>query len=132
MKIGIIREGKTPPDSRVPLTPEQCKLLNQSERVEIVIQPSPNRCYSDEEYQNAGISFQDDLSDCDILMGVKEVPIEQLIPNKTYFFFSHTIKKQSYNRKLLQAIIEKNIRLIELLIRLIREIFSHENQNRFQ
>lgn len=113
MKIGIIREGKVPPDSRVPLTPEQCAFLHKSGKVEIVVQPSPNRCFEDELYQKAGITLREDLTDCDILMGVKEVPIEQLIPNKTYFFFSHTIKKQPYNRNLLLAILEKNIRLLD-------------------
>jgi saccharopine dehydrogenase (NAD+, L-lysine-forming) len=113
MKIGIIREGKVPPDSRVPLTPEQCAFLNKSGKVQIVVQPSPNRCFDDEAYQKAGISLREDLTDCDVLMGVKEVPIEQLIPGKTYFFFSHTIKKQSYNRDLLLAVLEKNIRLLD-------------------
>ena len=113
MKIGIIREGKIPADSRVPLTPEQCAFLNKTAELEIVVQASPHRCYSDKEYRENGVSFQEDLSDCDVLMGVKEVPIEQLVANKTYFFFSHTIKKQSYNRKLLQAIIQKNIKLLD-------------------
>ena len=124
MKIGVIREGKVPPDSRVPLTPEQCAFLNKSGKVQIVVQPSPNRCFTDEDYQKAGILFQDDLTDCDVLMGVKEVPIEQLIPNKTYFFFSHTIKKQSYNRDLLLAILEKNIRLLDY------EVLTNEKRQR--
>ncbi|MFK8005176.1 MAG: NAD(P)-dependent oxidoreductase [Saprospiraceae bacterium] len=113
MKIGVIREGKVPPDSRVPLTPEQCAFLNKSGKVQIIVQPSPNRCFDNESYQKAGIFLREDLTDCDILMGVKEVPIEQLVSNKTYFFFSHTIKKQSYNRDLLLAILEKNIRLLD-------------------
>ena len=113
MKIGIIREGKTPPDSRVPLTPEQCAYLIKERGMDIVIQPSPNRCFSDEEYQNSGIHISEDLLDRDILIGVKEVPIKLLIPGMTYSFFSHTIKKQAYNRKLLQAIVQKNIRLID-------------------
>jgi alanine dehydrogenase len=124
MKIGVIREGKVPPDSRVPLTPEQCAFLNKSGKVQIVVQPSPNRCFKDEDYQKAGIPFQDDLTDCDVLMGVKEVPIEQLVPNKTYFFFSHTIKKQSYNRDLLLAILEKNIRLLDY------EVLTNEKKQR--
>ncbi len=111
MKIGIIREGKTPPDSRVPLTPTQCKQVQA--HAELVIQRSINRCYKDEEYVAQNIPLTYDISDCDVLMGVKEVPIEQLIPNKTYFFFSHTIKKQVYNRKLLQTILQKNIRLLD-------------------
>ncbi|MFW6309932.1 MAG: NAD(P)-dependent oxidoreductase [Prolixibacteraceae bacterium] len=114
MKLGIIREGKTPPDNRVPLTPEQCVEVQQKYRnVEVVVQTSTVRCFSDEDYQKAGIRVQEDLSDCDILLGVKEVPADDLIPGKIYFFFSHTIKKQEYNRKLLQAILQKNIQLVD-------------------
>lgn len=113
MKIGIIREGKTPPDSRVPLIPEQCAFLINEKNIDLVIQSSTNRCFPDEAYRQAGVSIVEDVTDCDVLMGVKEVPIDQLIPNKTYFFFSHTIKEQSYNRPLLQAIVQKNIRLID-------------------
>ncbi|MDJ0661487.1 MAG: NAD(P)-dependent oxidoreductase [Crocosphaera sp.] len=114
MKIGIIREEKNPPDSRVPLTPEQCQYLMQiDQNLEIVIQSSEKRCFSDLEYQEKGVSVVDDISDCDILLGVKEVPINVLIPNKTYLFFSHTHKKQPYNRKLLQTILQKKIRLID-------------------
>lgn len=113
-KVGIIKEGKTPPDKRVPLTPEQCKqVVNQFDDVEIVIQKSPIRAFSDEQYSNAGFQLVDDLSDCDIIMGVKEVNIEDLIPNKHFFFFSHTIKKQPYNRALLQAIIDREIQLTD-------------------
>ena len=113
MKIGIIKEGKVPPDSRVALTPKQCADILQAFPVEIAVQPSRNRCIPIEQYQDAGISVSEDLSDCDLLLGVKEVPIAQLIPDKTYFFFSHTIKKQPYNRDLLRSILEKNIRLID-------------------
>ncbi|MCB0642249.1 MAG: alanine dehydrogenase [Phaeodactylibacter sp.] len=113
MKLGIIREGKVPPDSRVPLTPAQCRNILDHTDLEIAVEPSPNRAYSDAEYQELNISLQSDLDDCDILLGVKEVPIQQLLPNKTYFFFSHTIKEQVYNRKLLQAVLEKNIQLID-------------------
>lgn len=114
MKIGIIKEGKNPPDSRTPLTPSHCrKIMAQYPQLEVVIEPSASRCYSDEEYLQNGVKCQNDLNDCDILLGVKEVPISQLIEDKTYFFFSHTIKKQTYNRRLLQAILEKNIRLID-------------------
>ena len=113
MKIGVIREEKVPPDSRVPLTPEQCSFINEPGKIQVVVQPSTNRCFDDESYHDAGISLQEDLSDCDVLMGVKEVPIGKLISNKTYFFFSHTIKKQSNNRDLLLAILKKNIRLLD-------------------
>ncbi len=113
MKIGIIREGKVPPDSRVPLIPEQCARILKDFPVDIVVEPFPGRCYPDEAYRHRGILLKNDLSGCDVLMGVKEVPVPQLIPGKTYFFFSHTIKEQAYNRKLLRAILEKNIRLID-------------------
>lgn len=113
MKIGIIREGKTPPDSRVPLTPEQCALLKDQHGIDLVVQPSPGRCFSDEAYRQAGIRLSEDLSDREVLLGVKEVPIDLLVEDKIYFFFSHTIKKQAYNRKLLLAILEKNIQLLD-------------------
>jgi saccharopine dehydrogenase (NAD+, L-lysine forming) len=114
MRIGIIREGKAPPDKRVPFTPEQCRYINQHmSGLEVVVQPSEIRCFSDEEYRNKGITVQEDLSDCDVLMGVKEVPISDLLPGKIYFFFSHTIKKQPYNRKLLQEIVKRGIQLVD-------------------
>jgi len=113
MKIGIIREGKVPADSRVPLTPSQIAALDARDDLDFVVAPSPNRCYSDEEYIKEEVSMSKDLSDCDVLMGVKEVPIDDLIPRKTYFFFSHTTKKQAYNQKLLQAVIDKEIRLLD-------------------
>ncbi len=113
LKIGIIREGKVPPDSRVPLTPKQCKYIIDNYPVEVFVQSSPRRCYKDEEYQNAGVPVVDNVANCDVLMGVKEVPIDQLLSNKTFFFFSHTIKQQSYNQKLLKAILKENIRLID-------------------
>lgn len=113
MRIGIIREGKTPPDTRVPLTPTQCIDIIKNHNVEIWIQPSPNRCFKDEEYETAGLTMSENMEDCDVLMGVKEVPKDNLIPNKMYFFFSHTIKKQSYNQKLLQTMVAKNIQMMD-------------------
>lgn len=113
MKIGIIREGKVPPDARVPFSPQQCVDIQQHFPFKIVVQPSPVRCYKDEEYAALGIPLVPDVSDCDILMGIKEVPVDQLIPNKTYCIFSHTIKAQPHNRKLLQAILNKNVQLID-------------------
>ena len=114
MKIGIIKEGKTPPDKRVPLSPTQCQEIKQKyPQIDLVVQKSNIRKFKDDDYANAGIDLVDEVTDCDVLLGVKEVPIEDLIANKKYFFFSHTFKKQPYNRKLLQAIIEKNIQLID-------------------
>lgn len=122
MKIGILREGKVPPDKRAPFAPAQCKQIFESyPQVKIVVQPSPVRCFMDEEYTDAGIPLQTNLSDCDVLMGVKEVNIEDLIEGKTFIFFSHTIKKQEHNKELLKTILEKNIRLIDY------EVLHNEN-----
>lgn len=112
--LGIIKEGKTPPDKRVPFTPEQCaKIQQQFPTIKILVESSDVRCFTDEQYVELGIEVVKDISSCDVLMGVKEVPIAQLIPNKTYFFFSHTIKEQPHNKKLMQALLEKNIRMID-------------------
>lgn len=113
MKIGLIREGKVPVDKRVPLTPKQAIELKSKFGVELVVQKSAIRCYLDKEYINEGTSVVEDVSDCDVLLGVKEVPLINLIENKTYFFFSHTTKKQPYNRGLLKSVVKKNIRLID-------------------
>jgi len=115
MKIGLIRERKIPSDKRVSFSPLQIlEIMNiYPNEFEFVVEPSPVRCFSDQEYEDLGIQLSGDLSDCDLLMGIKEVPIDFLIPEKTYVFFSHTIKKQTHNRKLLQAILEKNIRLMD-------------------
>lgn len=125
IKIGVLREEKSPPDKRVPLTPLICSELNRKyPNVEVVVQPSKIRCYSDEEYTSFGITLQEGLSDCDILMGVKEVPKESIIANKKYFFFSHTIKKQAHNQKLIKAMLEKKIQMIDY------ETLTDKNHNR--
>ena len=114
MKFAIIRERKNPPDRRVVLTPEACELLLSTfPQMEILTESSPNRTFADSEYAEKGIEVTDDVSSAEVMLGVKEVPIEALIPDKKYFFFSHTIKKQPYNRDLLRAILEKNIELYD-------------------
>ncbi len=114
LKIGVIREGKTPPDKRVPLTPLECKEVSEKfPEAELVVQPSEIRIFKDQEYIDQGVTMQEDLSDCDVLLGVKEVPVDMLIPGKTYFFFSHTTKEQPYNQKLLRSVLDKNIRLVD-------------------
>jgi alanine dehydrogenase len=114
MHFGIIRERKNPPDRRVVLSPQACqKVIENHKDAQITVEPSPIRVFTDEEYQKAGITVASKMEDCDVLLGVKEVPADALIPNKKYFFFSHTIKKQPYNRKLLQAVLEKNIQLYD-------------------
>ena len=112
--IGLIREGKLPADNRVALTPAQVAYLQkQYPDLQIIVEPSPDRCFSDEEYLRAGIQVDSDLSKCQILLGIKEVPVSQLLANKTYLFFSHTKKEQPYNRALMQTMVEKKITIID-------------------
>ncbi len=114
MKIAVIKEGKTPPDERVPLSPSQCKeILEKFPSVNLVVQKSDVRRFKAEEYEANGVELVDSVNDCDVLLGVKEVPIDQLIPNKTYFYFSHTTKKQPYNRDLLRTMLDKNIAMVD-------------------
>ncbi len=114
MKFAIIKERKNPPDKRVVLTPKACqKLLKSFPHIEIKVESSEVRTFSDEDYKNIGLEVTKKVDDCDVMLGVKEVPAEALIPNKKYFFFSHTIKKQPYNRKLLQTVLDKNIELYD-------------------
>ena len=114
MKLALTKERKSPPDKRVVLSPEICKeALGLYPGLEIIAESSDIRIIPDEAYQKAGIKVTDDITDCDVILGVKEVPIDALISNKKYFFFSHTFKKQPYNRKLIQAILAKNIELYD-------------------
>lgn len=115
IKIGIIREDKVPQDTRVPLTPQQCLYLLEEYpgKLQIEVQSSEHRAFKDQEYIDLGIQVVEDISESNILLGVKEVPIEKLIPNKTYLFFSHTIKKQPYNEGLMKALINEKIRMID-------------------
>ena len=114
IKFAVIKERKSPPDRRVVLTPKACKTLleNHSEAV-VLVEPSKIRAFTDAEYKALGLEVESDISAADVMIGVKEVPIEALVPNKSYFFFSHTIKKQPYNRELLQAVLAKNITLYD-------------------
>lgn len=114
MKFGIIKERKNPPDRRVVFAPnELAKLKQLYHEATVEVESSDIRIFSDVQYKSMGITVTEDVSECDVLFGVKEVPVENLIPNKAYFFFSHTIKKQPYNKKLLQAILEKKIDLYD-------------------
>ncbi|HRP58171.1 NAD(P)-dependent oxidoreductase [Agriterribacter sp.] len=125
IRIGLIKEGKHPADNRVALTPAQCKWIHkQTADVKIIAQSSAHRCFTDKEYSAAGVEVKEDMSGCDILFGIKEVPVDMLIPDKTYLFFSHTRKKQLKNQKLLRAIIEKKITLIDY------ECLEHEDGQR--
>ncbi|AIY11834.1 NAD(P)-dependent oxidoreductase [Cellulophaga baltica] len=125
MKFGIIRERKNPPDRRVVLSPDACqKLRTKYPEAEIAVESSAIRTYADEDYEKARLSLSADMEECDVLLGVKEVPIEDLIPNKKYFFFSHTIKKQPYNRELLRAFLDKNIEMYD------HEVITNEKGQR--
>ena len=125
IKIGVLREEKLPPDKRVPLSPQQCADLSlQYPDLQLVVQKSSIRCFSDDEYSKLDVTVVDDVSDCDILFGVKEVPKSNLLAGKTYFYFSHTIKEQPYNRGLLQKMVEKNITMVDY------ETLKHSNGRR--
>jgi len=124
LKIGLIKEGKIPADNRVALTPAQCRWIQQNKSISVVVQRSSTRCYTDDEYIKAGIEVMDNVDECDILFGIKEVPVDMLIAGKTYFFFSHTRKLQAYNQKLLQSVIQKKITLIDY------ECLEHEDGTR--
>lgn len=114
IRLGIIKEGKVPHDFRVPLTPKQCAIVEaQYPEVKIKVQSSTIRCFDDNAYRNEGIEVVDSLRDCNIIIGVKEVNVADLLPNRKFMFFSHTIKKQPYNQKLLRAILDKHIQLID-------------------
>ena len=112
IKIGLIREGKIPADSRVALTPAQCKWIRTHRPdLKIIVQQSDTRCFTDKEYISAGVEVKENVDECNMMLGIKEVPVNMLIENKTYLFFSHTKKLQPYNRLLLQEIIKKNKQL---------------------
>ena len=125
LHIGLIREGKIPADNRVALTPAQCKwLCKHFDDVKVTVQQSDNRCYPDKEYLQAGMEVKEDISECNVLLGIKEVPVEMLIDGKTYLFFSHTKKMQPHNRQLFKTILDKKITLIDY------ECLEHEDGTR--
>ncbi len=112
--LALLREEKKPEDNRVAFSPQQCLWLkNKFPELDIIVQPSPLRCYADKEYEHEGIPVIEDVSNADWLIGIKEVPYEKLMFGKRYMFFSHTIKKQPHNQKLLQAVIKKNVELVD-------------------
>ncbi|MEP7277494.1 MAG: NAD(P)-dependent oxidoreductase [Bacteroidota bacterium] len=125
LTIGLIREGKIPADNRVALTPAQCKWVQQqSAGIKIVAQTCAIRCFTDREFQLAGVEVKEDMSGCDILFGIKEVPVNMLLPDKTYLFFSHTKKKQPHNQALFKALLDKQITLVDY------ECLEHEDGQR--
>ena len=125
MKFAIIKERKNPPDRRVVFSPEKlAEARTQFPTAEFVVESSDIRIFPDAAYKSLGFKVTDDVSDADVMIGVKEVPIENLIPNKKYFYFSHTIKKQPYNRKLLKAMLDKHIEMYD------HETIINENGDR--
>ncbi|KPL03682.1 MAG: hypothetical protein AMJ73_05740 [candidate division Zixibacteria bacterium SM1_73] len=111
--IGIRREDKNKWERRVPLTPEHVKELRENHSIEVWLQPSLIRIFSDEEYLNVGAKIQEDLSQCPVVFGVKEMPSDFFSPNKTYVFFSHVIKGQAYNMPMLKRMLELRCQLID-------------------
>ena len=114
IKFALIKERKTPPDRRVVFSPQ--KLLDAAKQfpeASFKVESSDIRIFRDEEYRQAGFEVVEDISHCDVMLGVKEVPLPYLIPNKKYFFFSHTMKKQPYNRDLLREILKNEIELYD-------------------
>lgn len=114
LTFALIKERKNPPDRRVVFSPKTCQeVIKQFPNSRIIVEASDVRIFPDEAYRQAGFEVLDDVSEADVMLGVKEVPVDALIPNKKYFFFSHTIKKQPYNRKLLQTILQLGIELYD-------------------
>ena len=112
--FAIIKERKNPPDRRVVFSPQKCQeVVKAFPQARIIIEASEVRIFPDEAYRAAGFEVKKDISEADVMLGVKEVPMDALIPNKKYFFFSHTIKKQPYNQELLKTILNKNIQLFD-------------------
>jgi alanine dehydrogenase len=113
-RIGILRETKKPPERRVPLTPAQTVTFREHYPYSgLYVQPSKIRGFQDEEYRYLKVNLREDLSHCDLLLGIKEVDPATFIPGKTYMFFAHVGKKQPHNRKMLQEALEKKITLID-------------------
>ena len=123
--ISIIREARID-ENRTPITPNQIQTLtNQFPNLQVFVQPSKKRCFKDEDYSKAGAKIKEDISNSDIIFGVKEVEISTLIENKTYLFFSHTSKVRKdiyqaaqnkaiiYKKELLREVIKRKITLID-------------------
>ena len=111
--IGIRREDKSKWERRVPLTPEHVKELIENDGIEVYLQPSPIRIFSDQEFIQAGAKIQEDLSACPVIFAVKEIPVDFFRPGGTYVFFSHVIKGQKHNMPMLKKMMELKCNLID-------------------
>jgi len=113
MKIGIRREDKNIWEGRVPLVPADIEEIKQKHEIEFIVQPSTIRAFKDSEFEQVGCSVSEDLSDCDLIIAVKEIPVDFFKENKNYLFFSHTIKGQKENMQILKIMMEKNSTLLD-------------------
>jgi len=111
-RIGIRREDKNKWERRVPLTPRHVAELVKK-GFEVVVQPSPIRAFSEDEYKKAGAQVQEDLSNCQLVFAVKEIPQELFRPKHTYVFFAHVIKGQSHNMPMLRTLLDQGATLID-------------------
>ena len=110
IKIGILKETKTPIDNRVALTPDEIVALKERyPEAEFYVQKSDIRAFTDEEYAKLGIPVVESLENCDVMFGIKEAHVDSLLPNKHYIFFGHIAKMQPYNRPLIKKMIELGI-----------------------
>lgn len=111
--IGIRREDKNKWERRVPLVPEHVGKLKTEHNVETILQPFERRSIGRTEYEAAGAAFNEDLSECPFILAVKEIPVDLLMPEKTYMYFSHTIKGQDYNMPMLKKLMDLKCTLID-------------------
>ena len=125
MKVGVLRETRRWDDRRVGITPATARLITDSyPNIELYVQSSKVRIHPDREYSELGISVVDNIDHCDLLIGIKEVDEEELIPGKTYLIFSHVGKQQPYNRNFFREMVQKKITLIDY------EYLTDKNNNR--
>jgi saccharopine dehydrogenase (NAD+, L-lysine-forming) len=111
--IGVRREDKSRWERRVPVTPEDARRLKEKHGIEVWVQPSPIRVFSEEEFAQAGAAVQEDISACPVVFALKEMPLDFFEPGRTYVFFSHTIKGQPYNMPMLKKMLELGCTLID-------------------
>ncbi|MCB0299487.1 MAG: hypothetical protein KDE52_05490, partial [Calditrichaeota bacterium] len=111
--IGIRRENKYLTEKRAPLSPYQVMKLINLHGLHVVVEPSDTRIFSNDEYEKVGAEISEDLSNCNIVFGIKEIPVESLEEKMAYCFFSHTIKGQPYNMPMLKKILDQNCTLLD-------------------
>ena len=111
--IGVRREDKSEWERRVPLTPQDAAQLQEEGGLQIVVQTSPIRAFADEEFVQAGVTVQEDLSGCPVILGIKEIPLDLFEPDKAYVFFAHVIKGQPYNMPMLKRLLDLGCTLID-------------------